>query len=135
MSDHCDQIGQEQANCDYEGPQTDRVAHDLDRPALESPGHRNRPTAQDGPNHSHPAQDHTLFGIPQVLNHPARGFGDYSHYPSDVDGTHMAENARLWKIYYNEAQNFDNEMLQEYNQSIDVLLVFVRAPTHAQSTG
>ena len=37
----------------------------------------------------------------------------------------MSQTARVWKIYYDEAQQYDDEKLQEYNQSIDVLLVFV----------
>ena len=46
-------------------------------------------------------------------------------YPMDEPGSELSQNARVWKIYYDEATEFDEGMIKEYKESIDVLLVFV----------
>lgn len=51
---------------------------------------------------------------------------DYdAKYPPDASGTELDETARVWRIYYDEAIEVDDETIQEYNESIDILLVFV----------
>ncbi|PBK88293.1 hypothetical protein ARMGADRAFT_937394 [Armillaria gallica] len=46
-------------------------------------------------------------------------------YPqSDPYGQEMSENARIWPIYNEEAADFDANMLAEWRDTIDVLLVF-----------
>ena len=49
-------------------------------------------------------------------------------------GQELGESARVWKIYYDEATEFDEDMIREYKESIDVLLVFVSAPSPHGST-
>ncbi len=52
---------------------------------------------------------------------------DYkAHYPPDPHGQEMSANARIWPIYLEEAADFDANMLAEWRDTIDVLLVFVR---------
>ena len=52
---------------------------------------------------------------------------DYkAHYPLDPYGQEMSENARIWSIYLDEAADFDANMLAEWRDTVDVLLVFVR---------
>ncbi len=49
-----------------------------------------------------------------------------ARYPPDPHGQEMSENARIWSIYLEEAADFDANMLAEWRDTIDVLLVFVR---------
>ncbi len=52
---------------------------------------------------------------------------DYkARYPLDPYGQEMSKNARIWSIYLDEAADFDANMLAEWRDTIDVLLVFVR---------
>ena len=46
-------------------------------------------------------------------------------YPLDEPGKEFDANARVWRIYYDEAREIDDEVIKEYKESIDVLLVFV----------
>ncbi len=46
-------------------------------------------------------------------------------YPPDPHGQEMSENTRIWPIYLQEAADFDANMLAEWQDTIDVLLVFV----------
>ncbi len=47
-------------------------------------------------------------------------------YPPDPYGQEMSDKARIWPIYNEEAADFDANMLAEWRDTIDVLLVFVR---------
>jgi hypothetical protein len=38
----------------------------------------------------------------------------------------MSENARFWRIYRDEAIEFDNDKIDEWHKTIDWLLIFVR---------
>ncbi|SJL12530.1 uncharacterized protein ARMOST_15957 [Armillaria ostoyae] len=50
---------------------------------------------------------------------------DYkARYPPDPPGQEMSDNARIWPIYLEEAADFDANMLAEWRDTIDVLLVF-----------
>ncbi len=52
---------------------------------------------------------------------------DYkARYPLDPYGQEMSDKARIWSIYLEEAAGFDTNMLAEWRDTIDVLLVFVR---------
>ncbi len=52
---------------------------------------------------------------------------DYkTRYPPDPYGQEMSAMARIWSIYLDEAADFDANMLAEWRDTIDVLLVFVR---------
>ena len=52
----------------------------------------------------------------------------YKHYPQDPPEEELGETARVWQIYGDEAREIDKDMIDEYKESIDILLVFVRAP-------
>ncbi|KAJ3876872.1 hypothetical protein F5051DRAFT_466309 [Lentinula edodes] len=45
-------------------------------------------------------------------------------YPSDPLGEEVKENARFWKVYLDEAEHYDDEMLGGFKDTIDSLLVF-----------
>ncbi|KAK0458239.1 uncharacterized protein EV420DRAFT_1544337 [Desarmillaria tabescens] len=50
---------------------------------------------------------------------------DYTRrFPMDPYGQEMSDNARVWQTYVEEAVSFDGEKLDEYRDTIDVLLVF-----------
>ncbi|KAK0227472.1 hypothetical protein EDD85DRAFT_776770, partial [Armillaria nabsnona] len=50
---------------------------------------------------------------------------DYkARYPPDPYGQEMSDNARIWPIYNEEAADFDANMLAEWRDTIDMLLVF-----------
>jgi hypothetical protein len=46
-------------------------------------------------------------------------------YPPDKFGEEFSENARLWKVYKDEAEKSDGDKLALWNQTLDVLLLFV----------
>lgn len=50
-----------------------------------------------------------------------------SPYPEDAFGEEMGRDARIWKVYANQAPKQDEEMLRAWNQSLDTLLIFVRS--------
>ncbi|KAG8961047.1 hypothetical protein FRC03_005826 [Tulasnella sp. 419] len=43
----------------------------------------------------------------------------------DVADPHINDHAPFWSIYNKEADEFDAEMLKAWNNSLDVLLIFV----------
>ncbi|KAG7453222.1 uncharacterized protein BT62DRAFT_878890, partial [Guyanagaster necrorhizus] len=45
--------------------------------------------------------------------------------PPDPYGQEMSDNARIWSIYLDEATEFDTNMLAEWGDAIDVLLIFL----------
>ncbi|KAK0489967.1 hypothetical protein EDD18DRAFT_1417510 [Armillaria luteobubalina] len=45
-------------------------------------------------------------------------------YPLDPYGQEMSDKARIWSIYLDKAADFDANMLAEWRDTIDVLLVF-----------
>ncbi|SJL12503.1 uncharacterized protein ARMOST_15930 [Armillaria ostoyae] len=47
-----------------------------------------------------------------------------ARYPPDPYGQEMSDNAQIWPIYLEEAADFDANMLAEWRDTIDVLLVF-----------
>ncbi|KAK0217207.1 hypothetical protein IW262DRAFT_1299161 [Armillaria fumosa] len=70
----------------------------------------------------------TFFGLNKNRLH-SWGIGatprDYKmRYPLDPYGQEMSENSRIWSIYLDEAADFDANMLAEWRDTIDVLLVF-----------
>ncbi|PBL04459.1 hypothetical protein ARMGADRAFT_1005018 [Armillaria gallica] len=69
----------------------------------------------------------TFFGLNRNQLH-SWGVGaprDYkARYPPDPRGKGMSSNARIWSIYLDEAADFDANMLAEWRDTIDVLLVF-----------
>jgi hypothetical protein len=52
---------------------------------------------------------------------------DYDkRYPPDEFGQEMGPGARVWRVYLDEAELFDRDMVEGWKDGIDVLLVFVR---------
>ncbi|KAF5340832.1 hypothetical protein D9758_017062 [Tetrapyrgos nigripes] len=69
---------------------------------------------------------HRLLGIMEYQS-PYTGTRDYDYtrkYPQDELGKEASENARVWKVYLDEAEAFDDEMLKGFRDTLDALLVF-----------
>ncbi|KAF5340827.1 hypothetical protein D9758_017064 [Tetrapyrgos nigripes] len=67
-----------------------------------------------------------LLGITEYQS-PYTGTRDYDYtrkYPQDEFGKEARENARVWKVYLDEAETFDGEMLKGFMDTLDTLLVF-----------
>ncbi|KAF5337970.1 hypothetical protein D9758_014313 [Tetrapyrgos nigripes] len=67
-----------------------------------------------------------LLGIPEYQS-SYTGTRDYDYtrkYPADKFGKEARENARVWKVYLDEAETFDDEMLSGFRDTLDALLVF-----------
>lgn len=47
-------------------------------------------------------------------------------YPPDKFGEEVADNARVWKVYRDEATEDDKTLLNAWNKTLDILLIFVR---------
>ncbi|KAA1466001.1 hypothetical protein DENSPDRAFT_855845 [Dentipellis sp. KUC8613] len=45
-------------------------------------------------------------------------------YPADEMGEELGPNARVWRVYLDEAEAFDKDMIDSWKDTIDVLLVF-----------
>ncbi|KAK7440465.1 hypothetical protein VKT23_017105 [Stygiomarasmius scandens] len=55
------------------------------------------------------------------------GNRDYDYekkYPPDPYGQEIGEDARIWKVYLDEAEAYDDEMLKGFRETINSLLVF-----------
>jgi hypothetical protein len=51
---------------------------------------------------------------------------DYENrYPEDEFGEEMGPTARVWRVYLDEAEFNDRDMVEGWRDGIDVLLVFV----------
>ena len=49
-------------------------------------------------------------------------------YPPDLQlGQELNDNARVWKVYRDEAIQHDDGLLQAWNNTINILLTFVRS--------
>ncbi len=69
----------------------------------------------------------TFFGI-RKGEAGMRGGGatDYTkRYRKDLFGKEMSSNGRFWLTYVDEALIFDEDMVEMYKDTIDILLVFV----------
>jgi len=50
---------------------------------------------------------------------------DYEQkYPDDPFGLEAGPNARVWKVYLDEADKFDTEKIEGWSDTIDLLLIF-----------
>ncbi|KAH8822281.1 hypothetical protein DL96DRAFT_1819808 [Flagelloscypha sp. PMI_526] len=70
---------------------------------------------------------HKVFGLPpyQPGGSGIRNFDYDSKYPNeDPPGEEASENARVWRIYNDEAELFDDDMLHGFRDTLDSLLVF-----------
>ncbi|KAF5370154.1 hypothetical protein D9758_001427 [Tetrapyrgos nigripes] len=63
-------------------------------------------------------------------SHPSSSYSEYRNYdytkkyPMDELGKEVSENARVWKVYLDEAEETDREMLSGFRDTLDALLVF-----------
>lgn len=55
-----------------------------------------------------------------------------SKYPTDPLGKEMEPSARVWKVYLEHATAHDKAMLEGWNNTLDILLIFVRHESHNQ---
>ena len=58
-------------------------------------------------------------------NTGGRSYNYEEKYAPDPLGDEIKENARVWKVYLDESESYDDEMLQGFRDTIDSLLVFV----------
>ncbi|KAA1478551.1 hypothetical protein DENSPDRAFT_861878 [Dentipellis sp. KUC8613] len=62
-----------------------------------------------------------MFNVP----HKKQDTHDYQRkYAVEEDGECMGPNARVWKVYLDEAKMMDDDMVEAWKDTIDVLLVF-----------
>ncbi|KAF4580280.1 hypothetical protein EYR40_003214 [Pleurotus pulmonarius] len=90
------------------------------------------PTAAANP-HSNPF-GHSVLGLNPKYSHPKpqappqSGYIDpYDYekkYPEDPIYEEQSENARVWRVYLNEATEFDADMVNKASDGLDLLLVF-----------
>jgi hypothetical protein len=60
----------------------------------------------------------------------ANNLGDYYQiYPEDEYNEEMENNARVWRVYNDEADRIDAEMVAGWRGTLDTLLIFVRIDT------
>ncbi|KAK7445072.1 hypothetical protein VKT23_014934 [Stygiomarasmius scandens] len=68
-----------------------------------------------------------LPNMPGYQSTSYTGNRDYDYekkYPPDPYGQEASEDARIWKVYLDEAEAYDNEMLNGFRDTINSLLVF-----------
>ncbi|KAF9027849.1 hypothetical protein BDZ89DRAFT_951843, partial [Hymenopellis radicata] len=85
------------------------------------------PSSASVPRHTQPTK--TFFGLAQDARRP--GFSrpvfndDYvARFPEDSYGQETAPNARAWRVYVEEAAAFDENMIGQSRDGLDVMLVF-----------
>ncbi len=73
----------------------------------------------------------------QGLSRPVFNDDYVARLPEDPYGQETAPNARIWRVYVEEAAAFDENMVGQSRDGLDVMLVFVRIvlelclkPTH-----
>jgi hypothetical protein len=65
----------------------------------------------------------SFYSILLILG--SRNYDYTKKYLPDELGKEASENARVWKVYLDEAEAFDDEMLRGFRDTLDALLVFV----------
>ncbi|KAL1679206.1 hypothetical protein EV122DRAFT_289744 [Schizophyllum commune] len=69
----------------------------------------------------------SFFGIKQSVLPQARAANPFDYeqkYDEDEYCKEMSPNARFWRVYLDEAQIYDAEMIEGWRDTLDVLLVF-----------
>lgn len=77
----------------------------------------------------HPTQPRRSRGLSFLRHHSVgRGGGNYAEYeqkyPADEYGAEMGPTARVWRVYLEEAEQYDSEMIEGFKDTTDVLLVY-----------
>lgn len=72
--------------------------------------------------------DHTeLLGVPlyKPRNAGERSYDYEEKYPQDPAGEEAGGGARVWKVYLDEAESYDDDMVKGFQDTINTLLVLV----------
>ncbi|KAJ7595585.1 hypothetical protein C8J56DRAFT_1022196 [Mycena floridula] len=86
-----------------------------------------RPTAVPGENPRPQGEpDRKILGITQFQSsYSGNRTYDYEEkYAPDPKGHQIKPNARVWKVYLDESESYDDDMLRSFRDTIDALLVF-----------
>ncbi|KAJ7595586.1 ankyrin repeat-containing domain protein [Mycena floridula] len=86
-----------------------------------------RPTAVPGENPRPRGEpDKKILGITQFQSsYSGNRTYDYEEkYAPDPRGHEVKPNARVWKVYLDESESYDDDMLRSFRDTIDALLVF-----------
>ncbi|KAA1470736.1 hypothetical protein DENSPDRAFT_849756 [Dentipellis sp. KUC8613] len=75
---------------------------------------------------AHKKKPRKMFNVPhKKQDTPYWDPEDYQKkYPVDENGKCLEPNARVWKVYLDEAKMMDDDMVEAWKDTIDVLLVF-----------
>ena len=66
------------------------------------------------------------------VTHASANFArDYTQeYPEDEYGQEMGKDARVWRVYNDETDRSDAEMVNGWKGTLDTLLIFVSGPLY-----
>ncbi|KIK55387.1 hypothetical protein GYMLUDRAFT_205684, partial [Collybiopsis luxurians FD-317 M1] len=114
------------STCSNQTQQTQAKALDIQterysQAKVESP--RNQTLNQSGQLNK---ESERVLGIPkfQSTYSGGRTFDYEEKYPQELEGQETSENARVWKVYLDEAESHNEDMLKSFRDTIDTLLVF-----------
>ncbi|KAK7456363.1 hypothetical protein VKT23_010610 [Stygiomarasmius scandens] len=87
---------------------------------------RQQTTAPPMPEKGNKEDQGRFFSIPryQPTYTGGRSYNYEEKYAPDSLGEEFSDNARVWKVYLDEAENYDDDMLKGFRDTIDSLLVF-----------
>ncbi|KAL1696317.1 hypothetical protein GGG16DRAFT_121144 [Schizophyllum commune] len=86
----------------------------------------------EGTEDAQPSPVNSDAAVPPVTSRTrGRGGGERTNiedyreiYPDDPYGAEAGQNARVWRVYLDETEQFDNDMIQGFRDTLDVHLVF-----------
>ncbi|KAF5315980.1 hypothetical protein D9758_018368 [Tetrapyrgos nigripes] len=112
----------------------DEIGHGLSASPVHESSNRENKSGTDDPYQNTPprktrkAQTLNRFMMqsgPQASLYSDNRNYDYTKkYPADEFGQEVGEKARVWKVYLDEAEEYDREMLTGFRDTLDALLVF-----------
>ncbi|KAK7456361.1 hypothetical protein VKT23_010608 [Stygiomarasmius scandens] len=87
---------------------------------------RQQTTAPPIPEKDNKEDQGRFFSIPRYepMYTGGRSYNYEEKYAPDTLGEEFSDNARVWKVYLDEAENYDDDMLKGFRDTIDSLLVF-----------
>jgi hypothetical protein len=72
----------------------------------------------------------TVLSCGRTERHPVKDPQQYTQhekeYPPDRYGEETGKNARVWKVYRDKVNERDADLLDGWNKTLDILLLFVR---------
>ncbi|KAK7456359.1 hypothetical protein VKT23_010606 [Stygiomarasmius scandens] len=92
---------------------------------IQQPTHQ-QTTAPPMPEKDNKEDQGRFFSIPryQPTYTGGRSYNYEEKYAPDTLGEEFSDNARVWKVYLDEAESYDDDMLKGFRDTIDSLLVF-----------